>query len=52
MDVLAAFGERYVKIDQERYVEWKEVWKKLKSKLSEGQKRNRKKEFCRENITK
>ena len=27
MDVLATFGEGYVKIDQERYVDWKEAWK-------------------------
>ena len=42
MEVVATFGEGYVKIDQERYVDWKEAWKKLKNKLSEGQKRNRK----------
>ena len=46
MDVLAAFGEGYVKIDQERYVDWKEAWKKLKRSLSEGQKRNRKRSFA------
>ena len=39
MDVLATFGEGYINIDQERYVDWKEAWKKLKNKLSEGQKR-------------
>ena len=46
IDVLAMFGERYVKIDQERYVEWKEAWNKLKNKLSEGHKRNRKRRFA------
>ena len=46
MDVLATFGEGYVKIDQERYVDWKEAWKKLKNKLSEGQKKNRKRSFA------
>ena len=45
MDVLATFGEGYVKIDQERYVDWK-AWKKLKNKLSEGQKRSRKSSFA------
>ena len=39
MDVLATFGDGYVKID------WKEAKKKLKNKLSEGQKRNRKRSF-------
>ena len=39
------FGEGYIQIDQERFVDWKEVWKKLKKKLSEGQKRNRKNNF-------
>ena len=46
MKVLATFGEGYIKIDQERYVDWKEVWKKLKNKSSEGQKRNRKRSFA------
>ena len=45
MEVVATFGEGYVKIDQERYVDWKEAWKKLKNKLSEGQKKNRKRSF-------
>ena len=48
MDLLATFGEGYVKINQERYVDWKEAWKKLKNKLSEGQKRNRKRTFAKE----
>ena len=38
MDVLATFGERYVN--------WKEAWKKLKNRLSEGQRRNRKRNFA------
>ena len=46
IDILAMFGEGYVKIDQERYVDWKEAWKELKNKLSEGQKRNRKRSFA------
>ena len=46
MDVTGTFGEGYVKIDQERYVDWKEAWKKLKNKLREGQKRNRKRSFA------
>ena len=41
----AVFGEGYIQIDQERFVDWKEVWKKLKKKLNEGQKRNRKNNF-------
>ena len=46
VDVRATFGEGYVKIEQERYDDWKEAWKKLKNKLSEGQKRNRKRSFA------
>ena len=45
MDVLATFDEGYVKIGQERYADWKQAWKHLKNKLSEGQKRNRKRSF-------
>ena len=42
MDILTMFGKGYVK----RYVDWEEAWKKLKNKLSEGQKRNRKRSFA------
>ena len=45
MEVVATFGEGYVGLDQERYVDWKEAWKKLKKKLSEGEKKNRKRSF-------
>ena len=33
-----AFNKGSVTIDEERYTEWKAVWKKLKKILSEGQK--------------
>ena len=46
LDVLATFGKEYVKIDQEKYADWKEAWKKLKNKLNEGQKRNKKRSFA------
>ena len=46
LSILATFGEGYLKIDQERYVDWKEARKKLKNKFNEGQKRNRKRSFA------
>ena len=33
IDVLATFGEGYVKIDQERHVDWKEAWKKTEKQV-------------------
>ena len=38
VNVNVIFGEGYVQIDKKRFVDWKEVWKKLKKKLNEEQK--------------